>query len=185
MTRLDHCLDFMTRTFRRLLTHARAFVAIDFETATRAPTSACAVGIVRVDGEVIVAREYHLIRPPTREFTFTALHGIGWADVADAAPFSAIWSALRPLLRGVSFIAAHYATFDRLVLRRGCAAAGIPEPHLPFVCTWLLARRLWMLRPAKLGDVCAHLGLPLHHHHAASDAEACARILIAARRALA
>jgi len=31
-----------------------------------------------------------------------------------------------------------------------------------------------------LPDVCRHLGLPLQHHNALSDAEACANIVLAA-----
>jgi DNA polymerase-3 subunit epsilon len=32
-----------------------------------------------------------------------------------------------------------------------------------------------------LPNVCSYLGIPLDHHNAASDAEACARIVLAAR----
>jgi DNA polymerase-3 subunit epsilon len=53
----------------------------------------------------------------------------------------------------------------------------------PFVCTVQVAREVWDIRPTKLPDVCGHLGLSLKHHSANSDAEACARILIAARTA--
>jgi DNA polymerase-3 subunit epsilon len=45
-----------------------------------------------------------------------------------------------------------------------------------------LARKTWRIYPTRLPDVCAHLGLALKHHDPASDAEACARIVIAARR---
>ncbi|MFA5187667.1 MAG: exonuclease, partial [Patescibacteria group bacterium] len=34
--------------------------------------------------------------------------------------------------------------------------------------------------PTKLPDVCRRLKIPLNHHDAASDAEACARIVMAA-----
>jgi DNA polymerase III epsilon subunit-like protein len=52
-----------------------------------------------------------------------------------------------------------------------------------FVCTVHLARTIWRVYPAKLPDVCRHLRIPLRHHEAGSDAEACARIVIAARKA--
>jgi DNA polymerase-3 subunit epsilon len=45
-----------------------------------------------------------------------------------------------------------------------------------------LARRVWSLYPTKLPDVCRHLRLKLNHHDALSDAEACARIVIAAMK---
>ena len=38
------------------------FAAIDFETADYCRDSACAVGVVRVQGDKIVARHYELIR---------------------------------------------------------------------------------------------------------------------------
>ena len=54
------------------------FVAIDFETADNGRDSACAVALVRVEGEQIVARAYTLLRPPRRYIRFTYLHGIRW-----------------------------------------------------------------------------------------------------------
>ena len=47
------------------------FLAIDFETASYGRDSACAVGLVRVEKGVIIRKESHLIRPPSREFVFT------------------------------------------------------------------------------------------------------------------
>ena len=87
---------------------------------------------------------------------------------------------LAPLFDGVDFIAAHNAPFDRSVLRACCEWAGLPMPALPFECTVRHARRAWNLRPTNLPRVASHLGIPLDHHHAGSDAEACARILLAA-----
>ncbi|HEY8071935.1 MAG TPA: hypothetical protein VIE47_08230, partial [Methylocystis sp.] len=63
------------------------FVAIDFETANYARDSACAVGLVKVVGGEIVDKAVHLIKPPTREFVFTYIHGLTWNDVATSADF--------------------------------------------------------------------------------------------------
>ena len=158
------------------------FVAIDFETATKSPDSACAVALVRVENDEIVRRETHLIRPPRREFVFTYLHGISWDNVATAPTFGELWPKLVPMLEGAEFLAAHWATFDEGVLRACCATAGLRQPALRFECTVEWSKRVWGLRTAKLPDVCRHLRLRLDHHDAASDAEACARIMIAARR---
>lgn len=157
------------------------FVAIDFETADNGSDSACAVGLVRVEGLEVVRREVVLIRPPRRRILFTGIHGITWEMVADAPPFGEAWPALAPVLEGASFLAAHCAPFDRRVLAACCAAAGLPAPALPFACTMQLARRTWNIRPTKLPDVCRRLGIGLIHHDAGSDAEAAARIVIAAR----
>jgi DNA polymerase-3 subunit epsilon len=158
------------------------FVAIDFETADRGSDSACAVALVRVEGLKIVERRACLLRPPRRRFLFTYVHGITWEDVAEVAPFAEAWPELRRLLSGTAFLAAHNAWFDRSVLNACCHAAGLVPPSLPFACTMQLARRTWGIFPAKLPDVCAHLGFPLRHHDPASDAEACARIVIEANK---
>jgi DNA polymerase-3 subunit epsilon len=158
----------------------RPFVAIDFETADHAADSACAVGLVRVEGSKIVARETVLIRPPRSRIIFTYVHGITWPMVKDAPIFKDAWTKLAPLLDGATFLAAHNAPFDRGVLGACCVAHGLAAPALPFVCTVQLARRTWALKPANLPAVCRRLGIGLIHHDAGSDAEACARIVIAA-----
>lgn len=157
-----------------------AFVAIDFETADHGRDSACAVGLVRVEKGKVVRREARLIRPPRREFFFTYIHGIAWADVAEAPSFGEVWEELRGTLEGAGFLAAHNAPFDRGVLSACCARARVEPPPLPFECTVRLARRAWGIRPTTLPDVCRALGIRLRHHDALSDAEACARIVIAA-----
>lgn len=156
------------------------FVAIDFETANHRRDSACALGLVKVvDGE-IVDRAIHLIRPPTREFAFTWVHGLTWKDVETAEDFGRLWPKLAPLVDGADFFAAHNASFDRGVLYACCAAYGLAAPTLPFRCTVQLSRRTWNIRPTKLSDVCSALGISLNHHEALSDAMACAQIVLAA-----
>ena len=169
---------------KRLVKQARGptFVALDFETADYSPDSACALGLVRVENHQIVQRTYSLIKPPRRRFVFTYLHGITWEDVAHQPTFGELWPTYSPMLEGIDFLAAHNASFDRSVLHRCCAAAGLEPPEIPFRCTVQLARRTWNLKPTKLNNVCDHLGITLKHHHAASDAEACALIVIAAHR---
>jgi DNA polymerase-3 subunit epsilon len=162
---------------------AGPFVAIDFETADHSPDSACALGLVRVEEMRIVHRETVLIRPPRRQFVFSWLHGITWEMVAGEPGFAETWPRLLPMLEGAAFLAAHNAPFDRRVLSACCAAAGLAPPGITFVCTVQLARRRWGQRRNDLASVCRRLGIGLVHHHAGSDAEACARIVIAARAA--
>jgi DNA polymerase-3 subunit epsilon len=66
------------------------------------------------------------------------------------------------------------------VLETCCRTARLSAPQAPYECTVRLARKTWNLFPTKLPDVCRHLGIPLRHHDAASDAHACARIVLAA-----
>ena len=174
----------MTRALRRLIAGdpGAPFVAIDFETADCRPDSACAVALVRVDKQRIVDRRSALIRPPRRYFVFSYIHGITWNDVADAPTFAEFWPEVSDILAGVHFLAAHNSPFDRRVLAACCQRAGLAMPPQPFFCTVSLARSVWRLRPANLPAVCAHLQIPLRHHDAGSDAEACARIVIEATR---
>jgi DNA polymerase-3 subunit epsilon len=157
-----------------------SFVALDFETADRGRDSACAIGLVRVEGERIVARAHRLIRPPRTSFEFTWCHGITWSQVKSESTFGPVWRSLEPLLEGADFIAAHNASFDKSVLSACCTAAGLAPPPHRFECTVKLARKTWNLRPTTLPHVCTYLGISLQHHQAQSDAEACARIVLAA-----
>ena len=156
------------------------FVALDFETADQERDSACAIGLVRVEDNQIVQRVHYLIRPPRSRILFTHIHGIRWRDVVDQPRFGDLWHAIAPLFENVEFVAAHNASFDRGVLYACCDRHGIERPEHPFICTVQLARKTWKLYPTKLPNVCDYLGITLEHHQALSDAEACARIVIAA-----
>jgi DNA polymerase-3 subunit epsilon len=160
------------------------FTAIDFETANCDPDSACAVGLVRVEEGHVVRRECRLIRPWTQRFEFTYLHGIGWADVAGAPTFAGVWPVIDEMCRGVEFVAAHNAEFDEGVLRACCTRAGIRAKGLRFECTVKMARRSLGIYPTGLAVVAKRLGIPLDHHNAASDAEACAQIVLSAHGAM-
>ncbi|HEY9734856.1 MAG TPA: 3'-5' exonuclease, partial [Trichocoleus sp.] len=150
------------------------------ETADRYKDSACAVGLVRVEGGKVVNKVHYLIRPPRQDIEFTHIHGISWQDVAEQPSFAELWPTIEPMLQGVDFFAAHNASFDRGVLHACCEAHGINQPSPTFVCTVKLARDTWNIRPTKLPNVCEYLDIPLNHHNALSDAEACARIVISA-----
>jgi len=161
------------------------FTAIDFETADYGADSACALALVHVEGVEIVGRDLFMIRPPRARFAFTHIHGITWAHVRAEPSFAEHWPEIAAKLTRATFLAAHNASFDRGVLAACCGAAGVPPPALGFHCTVQLARRVWRprgLERANLPAVCDYLGISLNHHDPASDAEACARIVIAARR---
>jgi DNA polymerase-3 subunit epsilon len=162
---------------------ASTFVAIDFETADHIPDSACAVGLICVSGIKIVNRKYYLIRPPRPSFFFTPVHGITWEHVQRQPTFEVLWPRIRKLFLGADFIASHNASFDRRVLESCCRAAKVETPGIRFVCTMKLARRVWDIRPTSLSIVSRYLGMPVTHHDALSDAEACAGTVIAALRA--
>lgn len=161
-----------------------SFLAIDFETANNYRESACAVGLVRVELGKVVEGFSRLIKPPSRWFVYTALHGIEWEDVKNEPTFGEIWSDLKPMFKGVKFLAAHNASFDESVLSACCYQYDIPIPKQPFRCTMRAARDIWNIRPTKLPDVCERLKIKLNHHDAYSDALACAKIMIKVQKAL-
>ncbi|MDE0062964.1 MAG: 3'-5' exonuclease [Gammaproteobacteria bacterium] len=156
------------------------FAAIDFETADYWRDSACAVGIVLVENGRIAQRYEQLIRPPREEFVFTHIHGLTWNDVRDSPTFGEVWPEMRDIIGESEFLVAHNASFDKSVLRACCQADQIEPPEQEIRCTMQMARAKWDLPSAKLAIVCEHLRIPLNHHNALSDAEACAKIAIEA-----
>jgi DNA polymerase III subunit epsilon len=156
------------------------FLAIDFETANYSKNSACAIGLVRVENNIITEKQTHLIKPPTSWFVFTDIHGITWSDVKDSPTFGELWPLIKPMFDGADFLVAHNSSFDEGVLRASCAEYGIEYPDIPFQCTVKISRKIWNIYPTKLNLVCEHFNIPLDHHNAASDTEACAQIMMLA-----
>ncbi len=157
-----------------------SFAAIDFETANSSRDSACAVGIAIVKGGRLEKLETRLIRPPTRRFEFTYVHGLTWENVRRAPTFDVVWNELAPALSGAEFLCAHNAPFDRGVLNACCDRYRLSPPAQSFQCTVQLARSQWGIYPTKLLNVCKRLEIALNHHEAGSDARACAQIVLAA-----
>ncbi len=158
-------------------------LALDFETASHSPDSACALGLALIENGRIIGEDAFLIRPPAPEFVFTYIHGLCWDDVADAPPFDEAWSRLEPWLENLDWLAAHNAPFDRGVLNACCRTYRLASVDHPFICTVQVARQVWGIYPTKLPLVCRALDIPLKHHDAASDASACAQILVRAMAA--
>jgi DNA polymerase III subunit epsilon len=158
------------------------FTAIDFETANYSRSSACAIGLVRVEDFKIANKAYHLIRPSTDDFFFSYLHGITWDDVKNEKNFGDIWSNIKPYFKNIDFIAAYNFSFDRNVLDSCCNEYGIKIVKLPFLCTVQISRKIWEIYPTNLNAVCEHHKIKLDHHHALSDALACAKIIIKAKK---
>ena len=156
------------------------WVAIDFETATREPTSACAVGIAIVRDGHITDRRSWLVQPPFNEYEFwnTKVHGIGPDDTELAPDFREVWFELQPLLAEGPLLA-HNAAFDTRVLRALIRSHELPAPAIRYACTVSLARKAFpALGSHRLDAVCDHCGILLCHHDAGSDAEACANVAL-------
>jgi DNA polymerase-3 subunit epsilon len=162
-----------------------AWTAIDFETANQDRASACAVGLVRVRGGVVVDRLTTLIRPPGPVDFFsrhnTAVHGITAADVAGAPGWAEVLERIVDFSEGGPLVA-HNAAFDMGVLRRASEISGLSHPSWDYACTLALSRRTWAELPDhRLPTVSAHVGHTItRHHRADADAEAAAHIMVAA-----
>ncbi len=155
------------------------FLALDFETANRHRDSPCSLGVTLVDAGQIVHQGYWLIKPFHLTFDYwnIKIHGILPEDVESAPEFDYIWHEnLKPLLKD-RFLVAHNAAFDMYVLRDTLKAYHIQMPWLEYICSVQLSRKAWPgLATYSLGPLARHFGLQVQHHHAGSDAEACARL---------
>lgn len=129
---------------------------------------------------MIESHEHFLIRPPSRTFAFTHIHGITYKQVETAPHFGELWPKLLPFFEGINFVVAHNVGFDRKVLESCCDRYDIDLPSFTYKCTVQLARKELGIYPTNLPAVCSRLGIELKHHDAMSDALACARIALAA-----
>ena len=156
----------------------RDFAAIDFETANRAASSICSVGVVIVrDGE-IADSFYSLVRPNPNYYidSFTQIHGLTKVDTDVADKFPLVWERLAPLIDGLPLVA-HNKRFDEGCLKAAFNKYDMQYPGYEFYCTLNASRRTLRLPNYRLNTVSAACGFNLeHHHHALADAEACAVI---------
>ena len=158
------------------------FTAIDFETANESRASACAVGVVRVMGGVVVESFETLLRPREVRVHWRnqQVHGIAEERLHDAPTLADVWPQLLPYLHRQAVVA-HNSAFDVSVLEYSCRDFGVPIPAFHSLCSVKLAKTCWpQLERHKLDHVAAHFGIPLNHHDALSDARACAEITVRA-----
>lgn len=159
----------------------RNFTAFDFETANYKRSSACAIGLVKVEDGIIVKEKSFLIKPQPNYFIpqFINIHNITPDMVDDAPYFGDIWSDIRDMIEETDLLLAHNAAFDISVLR-ACVNMEMIRTNIPtHVCTVKMARmKLPFLHNHKLNTVCEHFGIELDHHEALSDARGCAKIAL-------
>ena len=159
--------------------HLRDFVAIDFEAANAAYTSACSMGIVIVRDDTIVDRFYGLMKPVPNHYDWynTKVHGLKKSDTDKAPRFPALWLQVRDKVEGLPFVA-HGMLFDRHVLRSLHELYKMPYPDYRFYCTHVGSEKyLPDLENHKLPTVAKYFGYEMEkRHNALTDAEACAVI---------
>ncbi len=153
------------------------FTAIDFETANNKRTSACALGLVKIENCVITKSVNYLFKPIPFYFTNSHIHNIYEEDVINKPYFVDCWNEIQDII-GDDLIIAHNAAFDLSVLRSLLEHEKIEFPNLKYVCTWRLSEKYFELKNYKLPTISNHLNISLNHHEALSDAVACAKIAI-------
>lgn len=167
-------------------------IALDFETAWYKAYSAIALGVSIIEDNEVIETKSWMFRPPGKRVyirpDFIDIHGITPEQLKDKPTFLGVWPEIAPYLEDVDCVLAHNASFDRNVLYSTAEFYGINLPNLDWLCTVRISRATWPdIENHKLSTVCAHLGIPLNHHDAASDAHGCAQIYLraAARREVA
>lgn len=155
------------------------FAAIDFETANNERSSVCSVGVVIVRNGEIVDSFYSLIQPEPNYYNFwcSQVHGLCREDTEEAPVFPDVWKQIMPKIEGLPLVA-HNKMFDEGCLRAVFQVYQMDYPDYEFYDT-LAASRQQMpeLTNHQLHTVAAACGYDLkNHHHALSDAEACAWI---------
>ena len=155
------------------------FAAIDFETANEQLSSVCSVGVVIVRKGEIVDCFYSLIRPEPNYYRYrnTQIHGLTMEDTDPAPVFSKVWEQIDPLIEGLPFVA-HNSSFDESCLKSVFRTYCMDYPDYVFYCTCRSSRKFFPELPNhQLHTVAAACGYDLtNHHHALSDARACAEI---------
>ncbi|MBI9020201.1 MAG: 3'-5' exonuclease [Verrucomicrobia bacterium] len=158
------------------------FTAIDFETATGARSSACAVGIVTVENGEITEEFYSLIQPPGNAYfgMNIAIHGIRPADTEHAPTLATLYPEIKARLQDRKIVA-HNESFDRSVLRRTMEHYELDYAELRLAERWECTMRIYKAKgfvPHKLNACCERLGIMLTHHEALSDAIGCAHLYL-------
>lgn len=160
-----------------------SFLAIDFETASSSPDSACSVGIALVDQGAVVDTGHELIDPGLAAEAWNPfnirVHGIEPDQVAGARGFGEVWLQLQADFAGLPMVA-HNAAFDMGVIRASLASRAIvPADELRYLCSVRISRAAWPdMRSVRLNLIAERLGLELDHHNAESDARACAEVTL-------
>lgn len=163
-----------------MITRIMNFTAIDFETATGHPHSACAVGIITVE-EGVITEEYHaLIQPPDNEYWYRNImvHGIKPADTLDVPTFDTLFPEIQKRLFGKKIVA-HNESFDRNVLAKTMRWYGLYYDELEIADRWECTVKIYRAKgykPANLKACCDRHNIQLVHHEALSDARACAKL---------
>lgn len=152
--------------------HYESFTAIDFETAQWNPASICQIGLVRVENGEVVATVDQLIQPPNNTYFYKNIevHKIRPEDTENAPTFDRVWHNIKHFIED-QVVVAHSIGFDANCLRSTLAYYDEVQPDFEERCTLKIYRR-------GLAYCSKKYKIPLNHHDALSDANACAQLYL-------
>ena len=155
------------------------YVVFDVETPNRYNNRMSAIGITVLENGRVIREFYTLVNPETAFDPFNIqLTGINEHMVAGAPTFPELWEQIEPLMSD-GVLVAHNAVFDLGVLRSCLRDYGIGwRTDVPYLCTVQMGRRLLPGMRHNLDILCGYYHIALDHHHADSDSNACAQILL-------
>jgi len=155
------------------------YVVFDVETPNRYNNRISAIGISVIEDGSITEDYYTLVDPEVRFDPFNIrLTGIDENKVAQAPTFPELWPRIEPMMSG-GILVAHNAVFDMGVLKHCLQDYGIAwKPSVKYMCTVQMGRKLQPKMRHNLDYMCQYYGIELDHHHAGSDSQACAKILL-------
>ena len=149
------------------------FTAIDFENAHYARYTPCAIGLVRIEKGIEVARLYQLLQPPCNEYVprLSAIHGIKPAMTADKPNFQEFYPEIQKFIDGQNVVAHNGTSFDFHVIDKSCAFHNMELPIYNRFDTYKIYGK-------KLNLLCNEFNIKLSHHNALSDAVACSLLYL-------
>ncbi len=155
------------------------YIVFDVETPNHNNDRMSAIGITVIEDGSIVDNYYSLVNPETSfDYFNVQLTGIDEDMVEDAPTFPELWQEIEPLMSS-GLLVAHNAVFDMNVLKKCLRYYDIVwKPYVRYTCTVLMGRSLYPGISHKLNDMCSFFDIPLDHHKADSDSNACAEILL-------
>ncbi|MFT6867710.1 MAG: DNA polymerase-3 subunit epsilon [Cyclobacteriaceae bacterium] len=148
------------------------FTAIDFETANHSPSSICQVGLVRVEGGLVVETYNQIVKPPNNYYFYRNIevHGIKPIDTMNAPTFDIVWHQFKHWIVD-QVVVAHNSKFDFTCLQHALAYYEDLQPSFEGKCTFKIYRR-------GLAYLSKKHHIELKHHDALSDANACAMLYL-------
>ncbi len=154
------------------------FVAVDVETANRAPRSICQIGIASFRGGRLASLWGSLIDPEDAFSPFNiGVHGIQAGHVAGSPSWSEIQGELRPRL--AQRLLASHTYFDLRAIVGANARYGVAGiPWAGWVDTCKIARIAWPSLPTyRLPHLAQAFGISYQAHDAMEDARCAGEIL--------